>query len=167
MHRQQPCDLGFLNAGTPPKHPLFGLQARGFWREEEDPRTSQPTPVPTERLCPGGQLYSDCTSACPPSCSAVGEGGEGSCREACVSGCECPPGLFWDGALCVPAARCPCYHRRRRYAPGDTVRQLCNPWWVRRLALGWGWRPRGSLGALPYAISWTCLPFRGPLTGDL
>ncbi|XP_048069099.1 SCO-spondin [Ursus arctos] len=80
-----------------------------------------------ERLCPGGQLYSDCTSACPPSCSAVGEGGEGSCREACVSGCECPPGLFWDGALCVPAARCPCYHRRRRYAPGDTVRQLCNP----------------------------------------
>ncbi|XP_045352374.1 SCO-spondin-like [Leopardus geoffroyi] len=80
-----------------------------------------------ERLCPGGQLYSDCASACPPSCSAVGEGGEGSCQEACVSGCECPPGLFWDGALCVPAARCPCYHRRQRYAPGDTVRQLCNP----------------------------------------
>ncbi|CAK7295104.1 SSPO [Vulpes lagopus] len=79
-----------------------------------------------ERLCPGGQLYSDCTSACPPSCSAVAEGGEGSCREACVSGCECPAGLFWDGALCVPAARCPCHHRRRRYAPGDTVRQRCN-----------------------------------------
>ncbi|GAB5568912.1 otogelin-like protein [Prionailurus iriomotensis] len=80
-----------------------------------------------ERLCPGGQLYSDCASACPPSCSAVGEGGEGPCQEACVSGCECPPGLFWDGALCVPAARCPCYHRRQRFAPGDTVRQLCNP----------------------------------------
>ncbi|KAB1276572.1 SCO-spondin [Camelus dromedarius] len=80
-----------------------------------------------ERLCPGGQLYSDCASACPPSCSAVGEGGEVYCGEQCVSGCECPPGLFWDGALCVPAARCPCYHRRRRYDPGDTVRQLCNP----------------------------------------
>ncbi|XP_004594559.2 SCO-spondin [Ochotona princeps] len=79
-----------------------------------------------ERLCPGGQLYSDCVSSCPRSCSAVGEAEEGSCREECVSGCECPAGLFWDGALCVPAARCPCYHRRQRYGPGDTVRQLCN-----------------------------------------
>uniref|UniRef100_UPI004038E811 SCO-spondin-like n=1 Tax=Callospermophilus lateralis TaxID=76772 RepID=UPI004038E811 len=80
-----------------------------------------------ERLCPGGQLYSDCVSSCPPSCSAVGQEEEGSCREECVSGCECPPGLFWDGALCVPASRCPCYHRRQRYAAGDTVHQLCNP----------------------------------------
>ncbi|XP_070371679.1 SCO-spondin isoform X2 [Equus asinus] len=80
-----------------------------------------------DRLCPGGQLYSDCASACPPSCAAAGAGGEGSCGEECVSGCECAPGLFWDGALCVPAARCPCYHRRQRYSPGDTVRQLCNP----------------------------------------
>lgn len=158
----QPCGPCFLSAGLPPKHPRCG-QGVGVWREEGNPRTSQPTRVPTERLCPGGQLYSDCASACPPSCSAVGEAGEGSCREACVSGCECPPGLFWDGGLCVPAARCPCYHRRRRYAPGDTVRQLCNPWWVRgpRWPLGWGWRPRGPLGALPYAISSTCVPFRG------
>nr|XP_045016023.1 SCO-spondin [Jaculus jaculus] len=80
-----------------------------------------------ERLCPGGQLYHDCVSSCPPSCSAVGRGEEGSCGEECVSGCECPPNLFWDGALCVPAARCPCYYRRHRYAPGDTVYQRCNP----------------------------------------
>ncbi|KAM9651443.1 SCO-spondin-like [Trichechus inunguis] len=80
-----------------------------------------------ERLCPGGQLYSDCVSSCPPSCSAVGEGGQGSCQEQCVSGCECPPGLYWDGTFCVPPAQCPCYHRRQRYAPGDTVHQLCNP----------------------------------------
>lgn len=86
--------------------------------------------VPTERLCPGGQLYSDCISSCPPSCSAVAQGEEGSCGKECVSGCECPTGLFWDGALCVPAAHCPCYYRRRRYAPGDTVKQQCNPWWV-------------------------------------
>lgn len=83
-----------------------------------------------ERLCPGGQLYSDCVSSCPPSCSAVAQGEEGSCGKECVSGCECPAGLFWDGTHCVPAAHCPCYHRRQRYAPGDTVNQQCNPWWV-------------------------------------
>uniref|UniRef100_H0VSR4 SCO-spondin n=1 Tax=Cavia porcellus TaxID=10141 RepID=H0VSR4_CAVPO len=80
-----------------------------------------------ERLCPGGQLYSDCISSCPASCSMVGQGEEGPCGEDCVSGCECPPGLFWDGTHCVPAASCPCYHRRQRYAPGDTVHQRCNP----------------------------------------
>ncbi|GAB1290783.1 SCO-spondin [Apodemus speciosus] len=80
-----------------------------------------------ERLCPGGQLYSDCVSSCPPSCSAVAQGEEGSCGNECVGGCECPAGLFWDGALCVPAAHCPCYHRRQRFAPGDTVNQQCNP----------------------------------------
>ncbi|KAM6201811.1 SCO-spondin-like [Rhynchocyon petersi] len=80
-----------------------------------------------EHPCLGGQLYLDCVSSCPPNCLSVGEGEEGSCREVCVSGCECPPSLYWDGAHCVPAAQCPCYHRRQRYAPGDTVQQLCNP----------------------------------------
>ncbi|XP_005404818.1 PREDICTED: SCO-spondin [Chinchilla lanigera] len=80
-----------------------------------------------ERLCPGGQLYSDCISSCPASCSTVGQGEEGPCGEECVSGCECPSGLFWDDTHCVPAAHCPCYHRRKRYAPGDTVYQRCNP----------------------------------------
>ncbi|KAM9077004.1 LOW QUALITY PROTEIN: SCO-spondin-like [Megaptera novaeangliae] len=100
-----------------------------------------------ERLCLGGRLCSDCASACPPSCSAVGEGGEGSCGEGCVSGCERPPGLFWDGALCVPAARWPCYHRRRRYDTGDTVRRLRSPRWVRgpRWPFRWGWRLPGPL----------------------
>nr|XP_044630662.1 SCO-spondin [Equus asinus] len=107
--------------------PPWLFRGGGVWREKPNPRASQPTRVPADRLCPGGQLYSDCASACPPSCAAAGAGGEGSCGEECVSGCECAPGLFWDGALCVPAARCPCYHRRQRYSPGDTVRQLCNP----------------------------------------
>lgn len=104
------------------------LSPMAYWISTASP--SQNTFVPTERLCPGGQLYSDCVSSCPPSCSAVAQGEEGSCGKECVSGCECPAGLFWDGAHCVPAAHCPCYHRRLRYAPGDTVNQQCNPWWV-------------------------------------
>lgn len=150
--RAPACDTGnrlrafmWLLPPPPAQRPLWGLPGppgppgtavSGVGRGA--PRSSRPAPVPAERQCPGGQLYSDCASACPPSCSAVDDGGEGSCGEECVSGCECPPGLFWDGAVCVPAARCPCYHRRRRYNPGDTVRQLCNPWWVRGPCFRWG-----------------------------
>lgn len=104
------------------------LSPMAYWISKANP--SQNIFVPTERLCPGGQLYSDCVSSCPPSCSAVAQGEEGSCGKECVSGCECPDSLFWDGSRCVPAAHCPCYHRRQRYAPGDIVNQLCNPWWV-------------------------------------
>ncbi|XP_032954528.1 SCO-spondin [Rhinolophus ferrumequinum] len=74
-------------------------------------------------LCPGGQVYADYALACPPGCSTVGEGEEESCGEGCVRGCECPPGLFWDCALCVPATRCPCYHRRQCYDPMTYVCQ--------------------------------------------
>ncbi|XP_068939311.1 SCO-spondin-like [Petaurus breviceps papuanus] len=80
-----------------------------------------------ELLCPGGQLYSDCVSSCPPICGAVGEHEEGQCREGCVSGCECPPGLYRDNDLCVPAIDCPCYYHHQRYSPGSMVYQLCNP----------------------------------------
>ncbi|EHA98275.1 SCO-spondin [Heterocephalus glaber] len=76
---------------------------------------------------PRRPALSDCISSCPASCSAVGQGEEGPCAEDCVRGCECPPGLFWDGIHCVSAAHCPCYHRRQRYAPGDTVHRWCNP----------------------------------------
>lgn len=53
--------------------------------------------------------------------------------------------------------------------PWDTVRQLCNPWWVRRCcwSFRWGWRPPDPLCSLPYAISSACFSFWGPLTSDL
>lgn len=164
MHQgplSEPC---FLRAQSPPVALLaifHGLQLCGAHGSP-----SQPTPVPPERLCPGGQLYPDCISSCPASCSMVGQGEEGPCGEDCVSGCECPPGLFWDGTHCVPAASCPCYHRRQRYAPGDTVHQRCNPWWV--LKPCWEWQSCDSLGSL--ILSWgikTCLHLSGHSLGAL
>ncbi|XP_053120701.1 SCO-spondin-like [Hemicordylus capensis] len=80
-----------------------------------------------EKVCGQGKHYSDCVSSCPASCATVGTDGEGGrCREECVSGCECPPGLYLEGGACVPGSQCPCYHRRQKYAPGETHRQHCN-----------------------------------------
>ncbi|XP_064364124.1 SCO-spondin-like [Dromaius novaehollandiae] len=79
-----------------------------------------------ERRCGPGQRYSDCVSSCPASCAAVGTAEEGHCRDDCAGGCECSPGLYLDGGACVPASACPCRHRRRQYAPGESIRQSCN-----------------------------------------
>ncbi|KAM6142205.1 LOW QUALITY PROTEIN: SCO-spondin-like [Phoenicopterus ruber ruber] len=79
-----------------------------------------------ERRCGAGQWFSDCVSSCPASCAAVGSAEEGPCREDCAGGCECAPGLYRDGGLCVPPAACPCHHRHQRYAPGQSIRQRCN-----------------------------------------
>ncbi|XP_058879421.1 SCO-spondin [Acipenser ruthenus] len=79
-----------------------------------------------ERRCGQGQVYSDCVSACPPSCTGVRTPEAGHCRDECVSGCECPPGSYLEEGACVSEEDCPCYHRRSKYNPGDTIRQKCN-----------------------------------------
>ncbi|XP_029943604.1 SCO-spondin, partial [Salarias fasciatus] len=79
------------------------------------------------RVCPGGQVFSDCVSSCAPSCaSPQPPGPPARCREECVGGCECPPGLFLHRGLCLQPDRCPCFHRRRSYQAGDTIQQQCN-----------------------------------------
>ncbi|CAG5895700.1 unnamed protein product [Menidia menidia] len=82
------------------------------------------------RVCPRGQIFSDCVSSCPPSCTSPQLLGpptaKGQCREECVGGCECPPGLYLHQGNCVKRDDCPCFHRRRSYLPGDTLRQRCN-----------------------------------------
>ncbi|KAI4898140.1 hypothetical protein NFI96_015403, partial [Prochilodus magdalenae] len=79
-----------------------------------------------ERVCPGGQVFSDCVSSCPPSCSSARPPASGQCREECVGGCECPPGLYLHGGKCLRKDDCPCFHRRRTYQEGDTIKQKCN-----------------------------------------
>ncbi|KAE8595015.1 hypothetical protein XENTR_v10015432 [Xenopus tropicalis] len=79
-----------------------------------------------EKKCPNGKEYSDCMSSCPASCAAVGSYEDGQCRDECVSGCECPAGLYLEQGVCVKEEECPCFHRRQRYSPGDTIKQRCN-----------------------------------------
>ncbi|XP_061570036.1 SCO-spondin [Cololabis saira] len=82
------------------------------------------------RVCPRGQVFSDCVSSCPPSCSspqpAGPSAGPGRCSEECVGGCECPPGLYLHQGACLQRDRCPCFHRRRSHRPGDTIQHRCN-----------------------------------------
>uniref|UniRef100_A0A8B9LLU8 SCO-spondin n=1 Tax=Astyanax mexicanus TaxID=7994 RepID=A0A8B9LLU8_ASTMX len=79
-----------------------------------------------ERVCPGGQLFSDCVSSCPSSCSSALPPASGQCREECVGGCECPPGLYLHRGQCLRKDDCPCFHRRHTYQEGDTIKQKCN-----------------------------------------
>ncbi|XP_073488988.1 LOW QUALITY PROTEIN: SCO-spondin-like [Aquarana catesbeiana] len=79
-----------------------------------------------EKECMMGKQYSDCVSSCPASCASVGSSDDGQCRDECVSGCECPAGLYLEDGVCVQEEACPCYHRRQRYAPEETIRQRCN-----------------------------------------
>ncbi|XP_060137056.1 SCO-spondin-like [Zootoca vivipara] len=80
-----------------------------------------------EKSCGQGKHYSDCVSSCPASCAAVGATAEeGHCRDECVSGCECPAGLYLEAGACVPESQCPCFHRRQKFAPGDVLQQRCN-----------------------------------------
>uniref|UniRef100_A0A3Q3F4P0 SCO-spondin n=1 Tax=Labrus bergylta TaxID=56723 RepID=A0A3Q3F4P0_9LABR len=81
------------------------------------------------RVCPRDQVFSDCVSSCPPSCASpqhTGPAAMGQCREECVGGCECPPGLYLHQGLCLQRDDCPCFHRRSTYKSGDRIQQRCN-----------------------------------------
>uniref|UniRef100_G3N7U1 SCO-spondin n=1 Tax=Gasterosteus aculeatus aculeatus TaxID=481459 RepID=G3N7U1_GASAC len=82
------------------------------------------------RVCPRGQVFSDCVSSCSPSCASPQPPGPaaamGQCREECVGGCECPRDLYLHQGLCLTRDKCPCFHRRRTYQSGERIQQRCN-----------------------------------------
>nr|XP_043901345.1 SCO-spondin [Solea senegalensis] len=82
------------------------------------------------RVCPRDQVFSDCVSSCPPTCASPQPPGPaaavGQCRDECVGGCECPPGLYLHQGLCLKRDSCPCFHRRHTYQAGDRIEQRCN-----------------------------------------
>ncbi|XP_058038766.1 SCO-spondin-like [Ahaetulla prasina] len=79
-----------------------------------------------EKPCGPGQRYTDCVSSCPANCAAVGTVAGDHCRQECVSGCECVPGLYLEEGSCVPRSQCPCFHRRQRFRTGEMLQQHCN-----------------------------------------
>ncbi|XP_038123894.1 otogelin [Cyprinodon tularosa] len=90
----------------------------------------------SDRLCPPGQLYLNCTDeqnnlmpgrglACERTCESFLLNITCSAHEPCVSGCTCPPGLLKHGDECFEPDACPCLWKGKEYFPGDRVSSPC------------------------------------------
>ncbi|KAG5839951.1 hypothetical protein ANANG_G00210750 [Anguilla anguilla] len=73
--------------------------------------------------CPASQTFSYQLQQCQRTCRSLG-----SERPSCstdflpVDGCSCPEGLYQDDrGVCVPVAKCPCYHNGDHIKPGKSI----------------------------------------------
>ncbi|XP_022602720.1 otogelin-like [Seriola dumerili] len=91
----------------------------------------------SDRLCPAGQLYQNCSEgedgilpgrgvACERTCESYLLNLTCSTHEPCVAGCTCPPGLLKHGDECFEPAACPCLWKGKEYYPGDRVSSPCH-----------------------------------------
>ncbi|XP_024909406.1 otogelin isoform X2 [Cynoglossus semilaevis] len=91
----------------------------------------------SDRLCPAGQLYQDCSEgedgflsgrgvACELTCESYLLNLTCSTHEPCVAGCTCPPGLLRHGDECFEPVACPCLWKGKEYYPGDRVSAPCH-----------------------------------------
>ncbi|XP_030269310.1 otogelin [Sparus aurata] len=91
----------------------------------------------SDRLCPAGQLYQNCSEgddgllsgrgvACEHTCESYLLNLTCSTHEPCVAGCTCPPGLLKHGDECFEPASCPCLWKGKEYYPGDRVSSPCH-----------------------------------------
>ena len=84
--------------------------------------------LPTAKECPIGLVYSDCTSSCPRTCMSIHNVMPDSCTEECVSGCECPPGTFYQDGLCVEPTACQCEYNHNKFNNTAEIQIGCNKW---------------------------------------
>ncbi|XP_072039800.1 zonadhesin-like [Amphiura filiformis] len=63
--------------------------------------------------CGASKTYSDCCSACQPTCA--NPTAPDSCNKQCVQGCECNQGLLWSGDSCVSSDECGCFNDDGKY----------------------------------------------------
>uniref|UniRef100_UPI003AAB67E3 mucin-2-like n=1 Tax=Centroberyx gerrardi TaxID=166262 RepID=UPI003AAB67E3 len=75
------------------------------------------------RSCPASQTFSYKIQRCQLTCRSLG-----SEQQSCTSnflpvdGCSCPEGLYLDDSgICVPMAKCPCYHDGAHIKPGKSI----------------------------------------------
>ncbi|KAJ8252213.1 hypothetical protein COCON_G00215250 [Conger conger] len=81
--------------------------------------------------CPASQMFSYQLQQCQKTCQSLG-----SERPSCstdflpVDGCSCPEGLYQDDrGVCVPMAKCPCYHNGDHIKPGKSITIKNEHWW--------------------------------------
>ncbi|XP_077750936.1 IgGFc-binding protein-like [Canis aureus] len=69
--------------------------------------------------CPPRSHYSICARTCDGGC--VQPTSPAHCSTQCYEGCECDPGLIFDGRDCVSQDRCGCFYSGRYIPVGDAL----------------------------------------------
>ncbi|XP_035991595.1 LOW QUALITY PROTEIN: otogelin [Fundulus heteroclitus] len=131
VHRSE-CPCSFLGADYEPGDVI--LTSAGVQLCLNGKLVSQTTE--TDRLCPPGQVYLNCSDgedslmpgrgvACERTCESFLLNITCSAHEPCASGCACPPGLLKHGDECFEPDACPCLWKGKEYFPGDRVSTSC------------------------------------------
>ncbi|XP_041843884.1 otogelin [Melanotaenia boesemani] len=131
VHRSE-CPCSFLGADYEPGDVI--MTSAGVQICLNGKLVSQTTE--TDRLCPAGQIYQNCSEgeegllpgrgvACERTCESYLLNITCSAHEPCVAGCACPPGLLKHGDECFEPAACPCLWKGKEYFPGDRVSSPC------------------------------------------
>ncbi|OCT71130.1 hypothetical protein XELAEV_18038039mg [Xenopus laevis] len=74
--------------------------------------------------CPVNSHYSVCADLCEASCKAPNR--SLSCDMICMEGCECDPGFYREGDLCIPIQECGCFANDSYYPQGSMVVEPCS-----------------------------------------
>lgn len=96
--------------------------------------------------CPASQTFSYRHRTCQLTCRSLSS--EQSCTSDFlpVDGCSCADGFYLnEDSICVPMAKCSCYHNGVYVKPGKSINIKDEHWWV---------RPRYQL---PKIIEWAWL----------
>ncbi|KAM4037233.1 von Willebrand factor [Anomaloglossus baeobatrachus] len=69
--------------------------------------------------CSEGKIYQQCGSPCNQTCRSLSQP-DTNCRELCMEGCYCPPGLYTNEyGECVHKSECSCYYDGELFQPDD------------------------------------------------
>ncbi|KAM6984872.1 mucin-2 [Aplochiton taeniatus] len=72
--------------------------------------------------CPASQTFSYKLQRCQLTCMSLGSERQGCSSDFLpVDGCSCPEGLYLDAGICVPMAKCSCYHDGLSIKPGKSI----------------------------------------------
>nr|XP_014268017.1 otogelin [Maylandia zebra] len=132
VHRSE-CPCSFLGADYEPGDVI--MTSAGVQLCLNGRLVSQ-TQTGTDRLCPEGQIYQNCSEgedgllpgrgvSCERTCESYLLNLTCSSHEPCLAGCVCPPGLLKHGDECFEPAACPCLWKGKEYYPGDRVSSPC------------------------------------------
>lgn len=125
--------------------------------------------------CPASQIFSYKHQRCQLTCRSLG-----SKQQSCTSdflpvdGCSCAEGLYLnENGICVPMAKCSCYHNDVYIKPGKSVSINDEHWWVRCFQFGdiglwinYLW-PRNYIAGFTFALHISLVSFSSVCTNGM